>query len=349
MQCLSKVENGVLTIELFDKILKLSEGLVARYLAQRKIIDEQIYKESDKEEKDSIELEAVPMHIDIIQKLREVVIKSLRSCGDANSAPKIQNFCQTYFSFLVFFFFFFHFFLIFLTFLFFRKNPQNRFIEKEVGILLFNDLVTLGAVQLYENQIGPIIHSLSHPSNPKIRELLCQSVYLLTIHYHTPQFDQYLPNILPHLHSLITMNGSRTPPLLPSTEAAILVFGKIIEVFPHSKYVEEEQLLQVWLNYLPVSNSDTAQKIDELFCQFFVAKTQPLVGPNFCNFPKILGLMVDICDKFPSSQSQVHQNVVSILKKMESNFPADLMRSAFSVLSSEQQSKLLSRKILLII
>jgi hypothetical protein len=203
---------------------------------------------------------------------------------------------------------------------------------------VFNDLVEFGgqsAMSIYQLWIPFVVNAIGDPG-PLIRAYAAKGMGILA-EYSPNLFRQILPDVLNRLNSMIVHKDSRIKTRVQGTEIAIAAVGKLI--YFHSSQIELSQVLPIWLNYLPVSEDvEQCKIIYQFLCHFFRYHTEILLGENCCNLPKILGIFADVLGT-PIITPDTAQTIISILKQMETQFPVQLMQSAWESLNFTQQRK----------
>ena len=221
--------------------------------------------------------------------------------------------------------------------LFHFQGENSRVRERHIAVCLFDDLVEFGgssAVRIYQNWVQFVINCVND-ANPAIRQAAAYGTGLLA--EHSPElFLQILPTVINRLNAVITHKDSRSKSMVHATENAISAIGKIIQF--HAAEIDVKQVLMIWLSYLPVSENSEAVVIYQQLCTFFVRHTEIILGENFVNLPKILGIFADILGTTLITPA-TFQTIVSILKQMQAEFPAELMQSAWLTLNPSQQCK----------
>jgi hypothetical protein len=282
----------------FERMKIAFEELLNKFLKKRNLFQQS-------EERDSYELSSIDFHRDVFIKTGEVIAKCVEVCG-----PDVLQFltdaCSVYKNFL-------------------GENAQVR--EQFISIYLFNSLVEFGgpvALTIYQSWV-PYVIQILNSSQPGLRRAASMGVSLLA-EFASDVFPQVLADSINRLNAAILSKGSRESASLSATQTAIATVGRIIQF--HANAIDLKQVLPIWLSYLPVSSMTDAQIIHQQLCVFFVQHTEIILGENFSNLLRILQLFAGALGT-PLVSQETHLTMISILKQMQTDFPADLMQQAW--------------------
>jgi importin-5 len=299
------LESGV-----FVRLRITFEKLINQFLKKRELF--QKHGQVDTEE-ESTEYSTIDVYRDIFVKIGEVTAKCFETCG-SDLLKYLTDICSVYKTFL-------------------GDSAQAR--EQFISLYLFNTLVEYGgesALPVYQSWTPFVVQLISSP-NPNLRRAAAMGIGLLSEHSQT-FFPQILGNSISRLNATINEPSSRDKYFLAATQTAIATVGRIIQYHPNA--IDLTQVLPIWLNYLPVTSITDATIIHQQLCHFFVQHTEILLGANCACLPRILQLFADVLGT-PLVSQETFQNMVSILKKMQSDFPPELMQQSWVALNPIQQ------------
>jgi len=150
-------------------------------------------------------------------------------------------------------------------------------------------------------------------------------------------FPEILAKVINCLNAIIVEKTSRDRYFVAATQTAIAAVGRIIEFY--ASRIDLKQVLPIWLNYLPVTHIAESDMIYKQLCHFMIVHTEIIIGEQGSNVPHILQIFANIIGT-KLIQTETLQGIISILKKMQNEFPADVMQRAWVTLTQEQQQKL---------
>merc|ERR1712137_176562 len=256
------------------------------------------------------------LYCDVFITLGELISKGVEISG-TEILPFIVNICSVYKQFLV---------------------DCMHVPEQFIAIYLFNNLVEFGekpAQSIYSSWV-PYVVQVINTEHPGLRKAAITGISLLA-EFTQDLFPQILANVINRLNAVIVAKSSRLKQCVAATQTAIATVGKIIELYP--SHIDLPQVLPIWFNYLPVTDSTEAVTIYQQLCSIFLRYTDILLGENFSNLPRILQLFSSVMGTNLVSNDTC-QTMISIIKQMQADFPGELMQQAWVMLSPAQQENL---------
>lgn len=209
---------------------------------------------------------------------------------------------------------------------------------KQVAICIFDDIAEHTgpeAVPLY-NDFLPVMLEGCRDADSSVRQA-CVYGFGACAQAGGAAFAPALPSVLEALHGIITHSEARSDDHIYVTENAISSFGKILM---HQPSVNREELLPVWLSWLPVTKDhDESPVTYGTLCDLIQSHGSTVFGGDLSRLPHVLFIFATVLDTELLSDA-VSARMWAILKAMPENFPAEVLQQAVVKLPENLRGKL---------
>jgi len=215
--------------------------------------------------------------------------------------------------------------------------PTQREHDRQMALCMFDDVVEHSgheAVVLFP-QFLPFVLNYAIDIFPPVRQAAVYGIGVCA-QFGREHFVPVVPDALARLNNVIAHGESRNEKNVNATENAISAVGKILQY----QTTDLNQLLPVWLSYLPVTEDLLeAIIIYEKLCYFIENHNQAIFGQHNQNILKILAIFADVHDTCLITEP-IKRRMTAILKQLQSSLPNEMLGKLWAGLSTEQQHKL---------
>eukprot|EP01114_Cavostelium_apophysatum_P016598 TRINITY_DN4762_c0_g1_i1.p1 TRINITY_DN4762_c0_g1~~TRINITY_DN4762_c0_g1_i1.p1 ORF type:complete len:1093 (-),score=369.83 TRINITY_DN4762_c0_g1_i1:62-3340(-) len=218
-------------------------------------------------------------------------------------------------------------------------TPNNSSSTRQNALCVIDDVVEyLGPISLpfFPHFLPPTLQNITD-SDPATRQAAMFGVGLFA-QAGGEQIAPYVSDMHSRLTQMIVMPGSRTPEFAGPTENAISSVAKILK--HHPTRVDVAKAFPAWLSWLPVNTDKIESAVTySHLCEFLEQNNPHLIGEQYQNLPKLMGLLSDIYQT-DLINDQTGQRIVNIVKQMRTSVPPEVLQSVWGTLSEPQRQKL---------
>jgi len=218
-------------------------------------------------------------------------------------------------------------------------QPDRKACERQLALCVLDDVVEFtgkDSLRLFPYFLQHAIAYITD-EDPGVRQA---AVYGIGIFAQTggEQFSPMISDVLVRLDAVITSPDARSEKNINATENAISAVGRICEA--HSSSVNLAQVLPVWLSYLPVTEDKIESRvIYSLLCSFVEKASSHIIGQGYQNLSKLVRVFAETLGT-ELVDNTLTLRMVSILKQMQLQLPADVLQNAWSSLTPELQTRI---------
>jgi len=213
--------------------------------------------------------------------------------------------------------------------------------ERQLALCVFDDMVEHTrehSYPLFQHFVPFMLEYASDP-HPGVRQAALYGLGVCVQH-GGDNFKPIVPKVLEILVNVINGKDSRVDKNAPPTENAISSVGKIIRYCSPLLGDQLPQVVDMWVNWLPINIDNIEAKVvhDQLF-DFIKTNNNLVFGANYKNLPKVLSVFAQILGTDLISTEGTN-SIKEILNHMKQSFPADLLQSAFGSITAAEQQKI---------
>ena len=306
-------------LEVFDKIEKGRESLIKQkdqtekeYEEEKKKGENKIY--SDDEDDDKSEEEVIEDIKDQISELESVLTSLSDFFGALFETHKnltlelVDKIIKEYLP------------------IYFRDDSSN--FEKTLGLLLLDDMAEFLQQDLLNNiweQIQQIMIKYSDHSNYEVRNAACYGLGVFS-QFTTKNYLNYGQKILPAVMNVIklpmdkkTLNQTDKENFKFARDNAVSALGKIIKYHGKEFPSELDNLLDFWVNSLPITKDTEEGKINNKFLLDILEKEpNKVIGPSNKNLGQIIVILAKGYNT-DSSDKEMDKNIESFAEGVKNN------------------------------
>ena len=132
------------------------------------------------------------------------------------------------------------------------QAPDRTWSEHQWAICVFDDVIECtGVASLrYRELFLPLMTGGLQSQHPEVRQAASYGWGVIA-QFGGQEVAQLCSDVIPMIRSMIEASNSRTNENLTATENAISALSKILQ-YNSSKIMNVNELLYIWMNYLPV-------------------------------------------------------------------------------------------------
>ena len=305
-------------LEVFDKVeksrialLKQKEETEQEYEKDKKTGDGKIYSddEDDDESKDE-EVEGIKEQIDEIENVLTSFSEFFGALFDTHKNYTLEIVDKIIKDYLPKYF----------------KDNSSSF-EKTLGLLLVDDMAEFLKQEIIENiwdNICAILIKYSNNKDDEVRNAACYGLGVFS-QSTTKNFMKYYKDILTNLISAINMPIDSNLPKNEKKEKrfakdnAVSALGKILKYHESELGTDAENILDMWINNMPITQDEDEGKINNQFLLDILMKDQKKVlGNGNKNLQQIIIILSKAYDSEMSDDS-MDNNIKAFANGVKSN------------------------------
>ena len=207
------------------------------------------------------------------------------------------------------------------------KDSSSNF-EKTLGLLLVNDMAEFLHQDLLNNIWGEIQQILvkysSHP-NSEVRNAACYGLGVFS-QYTTQNFLNYGKDILTAVMNAIKIpidkkntNKNEVENMKIARDNAVSALGKIIKYHGQEYPTELDNLLDFWVNSLPITKDRDEEIINNKFLlDILMKEPNKVLGPSNKNLGQIIVILAKGYNS-DSSEKEMNKNIESFASGIKTN------------------------------
>jgi hypothetical protein len=217
-------------------------------------------------------------------------------------------------------------------------KPDARIAERHIALCIVDDIVQYGGKEATAivPQVMPFYLNYLKESDPAIRQA---AAYGLGIFAQAGQevFAPYVPDSLARLSEACSLPNARSEDYATATENAISSVGRICVAY--GNMVSLEQILPVWLHWLPVTqDEEEALMVYNNLCNFIDQAAVKILGPQYEHLPKVVSVFAEILGT-SLVDGNLTRRITTIIKGLQ-QLPPEVLQKTWSSLPPEAQAKL---------
>lgn len=216
-------------------------------------------------------------------------------------------------------------------------EPTRPWSDLQWGLCIFDDLIeyTGGTSLKYQEVfLARLMGSIAH-TQPEVRQAAAYGCGVMGQN-GGPGYAQICCQAVPLLVELIQHPEARAVENINPTENAISAVTKILKF--NGSACNMDQILPVWLNWLPVTEDvDEAPYVYGFLADLVQANSPHILGDNNANLPRVVAIIAEAVavDVLPK-ESEERRRVIEIVKQIQGN--ASVFDACVANLSQPQKT-----------